>query len=122
MIEVRTKMRRSSRALSLGVVALGLAAFLSVSVMSACAQTPPRPPERFEPFASEPPPPPPPNAAPTAQPHPKAEWVDGHWRWVFRRYVWIPGHWAFPPENQHWVPGHWARHELGWYWVPGYWE
>ena len=100
---------------------VGIAALIMLITVSACAQTPPPPPPPPEPFASEAPPPPPREMRPPL-PHPKAIWVAGHYRWVFRRYLWIPGHWAFPPENRPWVPGHWARHRLGWFWVPGYWQ
>jgi hypothetical protein len=29
------------------------------------------------------------------KPHPKAIWIQGHWKWSYKykKWVWIPGHW-----------------------------
>jgi hypothetical protein len=67
-------------------------------------------------------------------------WVNGHWKWVGRRYEWIPGHWAvsvapsappairyenpgYAPSTRHvWMRGYWKWSGTEWTWVGGHWD
>jgi hypothetical protein len=67
------------------------------------------------------PPPAPKKDVKSPRPHPKAVWVDGHWKWAGNHYQWVPGHWVKNPKG-HWVAGHWKKTPRGWKWAKGHWR
>jgi hypothetical protein len=96
------------RFLTIGILAIGLAAGAAHAG------------ELFVRFG---PPPPPRREIVVVRPGPRYVWVPGYYRWAGGRYIWNRGYWALPPRHRAvWVPGYWTPRHGGYVWVAGYWR
>jgi len=123
--------------LRLGLVALGLAGWLTASVVAAddvevLARGPVH--EAYaEPSEREPKPTPivpkePPKPIEELPPDQKPEgdnvqWMPGYWGWDEDKkdFIWVSGFWRNVPPGRAWVPGSWRKANDGWQWTGGFW-
>ncbi|MBO0697179.1 MAG: YXWGXW repeat-containing protein [Zavarzinella sp.] len=124
--------------LRLGLVALGLAGWLTSSATAAdqvevLARGPVH--EAYaEPSEREPTPTPiipkePPRPIEELPPDQKPEganvqWMPGYWAWDDDKkdFLWVSGFWRNVPPGRAWVPGSWRKANDGWQWTGGFWS
>ena len=122
----------------LGLIALGLAGWLTASTVAAddievLARGPVH--EAYaEPSEREPKPTP---IVPKAPPKPieelppdqkpegdNVQWMPGYWAMDDDKkdFLWVSGFWRNSPPNRSWVPGSWRQTPDGWQWIGGFWS